>query len=139
MDKAKAQELVTHIMETCDTDKSGKIDYNGEFNIKSLKYCFFLWEFLMATLNKEKMLSKEKLDQAFKLFDEVFHKFWGFLTIFWWILGWKWVYFLQWIQISLLWRWQDPIGPLGRNGQGYWWKRRREGNFLFVDLLCILR
>lgn len=25
----------------------------------------------MATLNREKMLSKEKLDQAFKMFDEV--------------------------------------------------------------------
>ena len=29
MDKAKAQEYVTQIMESCDTDKSGKIDYNG--------------------------------------------------------------------------------------------------------------
>jgi len=29
MDKMKAQEYVTQIMETCDTDKSGKIDYNG--------------------------------------------------------------------------------------------------------------
>jgi len=36
----------------------------------------------MATLNKEKMLSKEKLDQAFKLFDEVFYKFQRFLSIF---------------------------------------------------------
>jgi len=40
MDKAKAQEMVIHIMETCDTDKSGRIDYNGEFYIKSVNYCF---------------------------------------------------------------------------------------------------
>lgn len=30
MDKVKAQEYVTQIMETCDTDGSGKIDYNGK-------------------------------------------------------------------------------------------------------------
>lgn len=29
MDKVKAHEYVSQIMETCDTDKSGKIDYNG--------------------------------------------------------------------------------------------------------------
>jgi len=37
-------------------------------NFNNLK---FHLEFLMLTLNKEKMLSKEKLEKAFKLFDEV--------------------------------------------------------------------
>ena len=32
MDKAKAQEYVSQIMESCDTDKSGKIDYNGKIS-----------------------------------------------------------------------------------------------------------
>lgn len=39
---------------------------------------FFL-EFLMLTINKEKMLSKEKLEEAFKLFDEVIVFFNSFL------------------------------------------------------------
>lgn len=33
MEKVKAQEYVSQIMETCDTDKSGKIDYNGVLQI----------------------------------------------------------------------------------------------------------
>lgn len=34
MDKATAEEMVAHIMESCDVDKSGKIDYNGNKQIK---------------------------------------------------------------------------------------------------------
>ncbi len=30
MDKMAAEEMVANIMESCDLDKSGKIDYNGE-------------------------------------------------------------------------------------------------------------
>lgn len=38
MDKATAEEMVTKIMESCDVDKSGKIDYNGSFQISLYNY-----------------------------------------------------------------------------------------------------
>ena len=45
---------VDRIMRQVDTDQSGEIDYN---------------EFVTATLNKQKMLSRERLEAAFKAFD----------------------------------------------------------------------
>lgn len=44
----------------------------------------------MATLNREKMLSKEKLDQAFKLFDEVIEKISSCMSF---KIGRKWFHF----------------------------------------------
>ena len=38
MDKATAEEMVVNIMESCDVDKSGKIDYNGSYQISLLNY-----------------------------------------------------------------------------------------------------
>lgn len=50
---------------------------------------FFFLEFLMLTINKEKMLSKKNLEEAFKLFDEVIN----FKNLFDKIKGSKWIYF----------------------------------------------
>ena len=44
------------IMEDCDLDKNGNIDYN---------------EFLAFSLNRSKLLSKNNLEVAFKTFDKV--------------------------------------------------------------------
>lgn len=43
-------------MESLDLDKNGTIDYN---------------EFITATINKTKILSKQNLEAAFKAFDKV--------------------------------------------------------------------
>jgi len=45
-------------MESCDLDKSGNIDYN---------------EFLAFSLNRQKLLSKNNLEAAFRAFDKVIH------------------------------------------------------------------
>ena len=50
-------------MRNCDTDKNGHIDYS---------------EFIAATIDKKKLLSKERLKHAFNIFDKVsdfFHHF----------------------------------------------------------------
>jgi calcium-dependent protein kinase len=44
-------------MNEVDTNKSGVVDFT---------------EFLMAAMQKEHVLSKQKMEQAFKLFDNVF-------------------------------------------------------------------
>jgi len=49
-----AEEEVKRIMENADTDNNGYIDYS---------------EFITATVNKRNLLSKEKLKQAFSIFD----------------------------------------------------------------------
>jgi calcium-dependent protein kinase len=51
---AAALEETSKIMEQADTDKSGFIDYS---------------EFLVASLNKTTLLSKQNLELAFKTFD----------------------------------------------------------------------
>ncbi len=51
-----AEEEVMRIMDNVDMDKNGYIDYT---------------EFVMATVNKEKLLSKERLESTFKTFDKV--------------------------------------------------------------------
>ena len=43
-------------MRNCDTDKNGHIDYS---------------EFISATIDKKKLLSKERLKHAFSIFDKV--------------------------------------------------------------------
>jgi len=50
-------------MAECDTNNSKKIDFSG-------KYIFFLnLEFIVAAMAKEKLLSKGKIESAFKMFD----------------------------------------------------------------------
>ena len=55
MGDVAAQEEVDRIMKTIDNDQNGHIDYS---------------EFVMATLNKKKLLSSERLDAAFAIFDK---------------------------------------------------------------------
>ena len=47
---------VERIMKNCDIDRNGHIDYS---------------EFINATIDKRKLLSKERLKAAFQLFDRV--------------------------------------------------------------------
>lgn len=56
MDEEEAEAEVNRIMQMVDLDKSGAIDYT---------------EFITATLDKKKMMSKERLEQAFAIFDKV--------------------------------------------------------------------
>lgn len=53
-DRSKAEEVVTSIFEEVDSNKSGKVDFT---------------EFVVAALNREKLLSKNKIEQAFRVFD----------------------------------------------------------------------
>lgn len=55
MDEEEAEAEVNRIMQMVDLDKSGAIDYT---------------EFITATLDKKKMMSKERLEQAFAIFDK---------------------------------------------------------------------
>ena len=55
-DMDRAVEIVDKIMLQCDADGSGEIDYS---------------EWVVATINKKKLLSDEKLEAAFQLFDKV--------------------------------------------------------------------
>ena len=50
-----AEKEVERIMNEVDIDKSGTIDYN---------------EFVLATINEQKVLNKEKLEATFKMFDK---------------------------------------------------------------------
>ena len=50
-----AEKEVERIMNEVDIDKSGTIDYN---------------EFVLAAINKQKLLNKEKLEATFKMFDK---------------------------------------------------------------------
>lgn len=55
MSSKKAETEVERIMSIADPDKIGEIDYSG-------------W--VIATVNKKKLLSDEKMSQAFQLFDK---------------------------------------------------------------------
>jgi calcium-dependent protein kinase len=56
MGHTAAEIEVERIMNNCDIDKNGHIDYS---------------EFINATIDKRKLLSKERLKAAFQLFDRV--------------------------------------------------------------------
>ena len=51
-----AEKEVNAIMESVDTDGSGSIEYS---------------EFVIATVNRKKLLSNENLEHAFAMFDKV--------------------------------------------------------------------
>jgi calcium-dependent protein kinase len=55
LSKQRAKEEVEKIMDQVDTDKSGFIDYT---------------EFIIATMTKEKLLSRKNLERSFKAFDK---------------------------------------------------------------------
>lgn len=56
MSKEEAIKEVENIMKMVDTNNSGEIDYS---------------EFVTASINRQKLLSKNKLDIVFKMFDKV--------------------------------------------------------------------
>lgn len=56
MGEAKAILEVDELMRNIDTNNSGSIDYS---------------EFVIATMNKNALLSKQRLEAAFKMFDKV--------------------------------------------------------------------
>ncbi|EGR27981.1 hypothetical protein IMG5_185640 [Ichthyophthirius multifiliis] len=56
-EEIEAEEEVDRIMSTVDKNNSGSIDYT---------------EWVMATINREQLLSKQRLELAFKIFDKVF-------------------------------------------------------------------
>jgi calcium-dependent protein kinase len=55
----QAKEIVERTFESLDTDGSGKVEFT---------------EFVVACMEKEKMLTKDKIDKAFQLIDEVTSK-----------------------------------------------------------------
>ncbi len=65
-DRERAVREVEVIMEKVDVDHNGYIDYSGIRIAQSLGV-----EFLIASTNKKKVLSKENLKRAFQLFDKV--------------------------------------------------------------------
>jgi calcium-dependent protein kinase len=56
MDLEAAEQEVDRIMSVADSDLNGNIDYS---------------EFISATMDKKKLLSKERLKTAFQIFDKV--------------------------------------------------------------------
>lgn len=56
MSRTLAMDEVDRIMKIVDKNNSGSIDYT---------------EFVYATINKENLLSKQRLETAFKIFDKV--------------------------------------------------------------------
>ena len=58
-----AEEEVDRIMAIADADGSGEIEYSGKVMADFV-------EWVVATINKKKLLSNEKLEAAFRLFDQ---------------------------------------------------------------------
>jgi len=59
------------IMKEVDINRSGAIDYTGKYT-EMLRYLMTLFlEFVIATINRQNLLKKERLEAAFKLFDKV--------------------------------------------------------------------
>jgi len=61
-----AEEEVDKILARVDANGSGEIDYSGNIHIYFINFI----EWIVATINKEKLLSTEKLRAAFTLFDK---------------------------------------------------------------------
>jgi calcium-dependent protein kinase len=76
MNAAQAEEEVEKIMKSVDRDNSGHIDYTGEQTFKLFTFFpaitfFFTIEFVIATINRENLLSKQRLETVFNMFDKV--------------------------------------------------------------------
>ena len=69
MNDFQAEEEVDKIMKSVDKNNSGAIDYTGFLWLSfALK---FSTEFVISTINRENLLSKQRLEMAFKMFDKV--------------------------------------------------------------------
>ena len=87
-----AEEEVDKIIKEVDHNMSGSVDFTGIFNALNLSYkLIILLEFITASMTKEKLLSKTRIEQAFKMFDLVRTNIFYFGLFFG--LGWKWIYF----------------------------------------------
>jgi len=63
-----AEEEAEKTMRTLDTNNSGSIDYSG---ISLDRSCLNNWiEFVNATIGRNNLLTKERLETAFKMFDK---------------------------------------------------------------------
>ncbi len=78
MNAAQAEEEVEKIMKSVDRDNSGHIDYTGEwlwiqlhFLLQMIFMILWLIEFVIATVNRENLLSKQRLETVFNMFDKV--------------------------------------------------------------------
>ena len=77
LNAADAAKAVERIMQIVDINKSGSIDY---------------MEFVMASVNRKKLLSKKVLEKAFKMIDKV--KRYPYLFVHLKLIkGWKWLYY----------------------------------------------
>lgn len=73
--REQAEAEAKKIIEEVDSNNSGKIDFTGSqpstgFHGPLTLFCDRV-EFIVAAMNKEKLLSRQKIEQAFKLFDLV--------------------------------------------------------------------
>lgn len=66
---AEAEREVDNIMSSVDSNNSGFIDYSGILNANAIN--IILIEFVSASINRQQILSKERLEKAFRLFDKV--------------------------------------------------------------------
>lgn len=69
--RSLAEDEVDKIIKECDQNLSGNIDFTGKKIFFFKKIAYFV-EFIVATMNKEKLLSKSRIEQTFKMFDQVF-------------------------------------------------------------------
>jgi len=74
---------VDELIRKIDVNDSGAVDYTGTFPT----FWLDLIEFVTATINRNKILSTEKLESAFSLFDKVLIS--KFLNNSY--LGWQWI------------------------------------------------
>jgi len=63
---------VDAIMKSVDMNHSGAIDYTGLLQYKLL--ILIIIEFVIATINRQDLLKKERLESAFQFFDKVSNK-----------------------------------------------------------------
>ena len=72
-DREVAEQEVDKIMEAVDTNKTGVVDFSGRKKSgNSFKILNFIFkEFLVASMNKDKLLSTKRIEQTFRAFDKV--------------------------------------------------------------------
>ena len=80
---------VEAIMNSVDYNNSGTIDYTGEVFYNYIEAITNAIEFVIATINRKNLLSKNRLDSAFKMFDKVKRPF---VIKTHNSIGWKWIF-----------------------------------------------